>query len=172
MTKSIKLLTLCLVVTGVLLSSCSSKFGSRKEARLAATDYEEGGRSVLVIDKPTDEDYEMEQRRALRELEAKCANQRALLLPHHYQSTITNYPQRERWNYHLEAKEFVTSFCSPPKVSVDRDLMTERRNLYTRGCEEETSTNQFVCEERRTGKKQMTQDEWSELKTHYTYFRY
>ena len=170
MKNPIKLLTLFSIATIVLLSSCSSKFGSRKEARLAAKDYEEGGKSVLVLDEPSDEDYEMAMRDAQSDLNYKCAVERAKLLPQHAKD---NYLIRgERWNAHLKAKDFVTRRCTPPKVSVSRGGMTERLNLYTRRCEEETSTNQFVCEERRTGKKEMTMDEWSNLKTHYTYFRY
>ena len=37
---------------------------------------------------------------------------------------------------------------------------------------EETETNQFVYEEWRTNKDEMSSTEWFNLKTHYTYFRY
>ena len=50
--------------------------------------------------------------------------------------------------------------------------MGRRDNRYTRQCEEEMETNQFICEEKRTGKDEMTSNEWAKLKTHYTYFRY
>ena len=114
---------------------------------MAVTDYERGGKDVLVRYIPTDEDYETAKRVALNELKGKCAIQRALLLPHHYKSTIISFSQRDRWNSHLEAKEFVTSFCTPPKVSVDISAMGRRDNRYKRQCEEERETNQFICEE-------------------------
>ena len=75
-------------------------------------------------------------------------------------------------NQQSEARWFVKSFCNPPKVSINRDAMVKRDKKRTRKCFEETQTNQFVCEEWRTNKKEMSRDEWFKLKTHYTYFRY
>ena len=143
---------------------------------MAATDYERGGKNVLVIYTPTDEDYEREMIRAQNQLEDECRRERTKIMRDKPDFTTgsrrQNNNNRVDWAYSQQSKAFVESFCNQPVVSIDRDAMVRRDNRYTRRCEEERETNQFICEERRTGKNKMTTDEWAKLKTHFTYFRY
>ena len=149
---------------------------------MAATDYERDGKNVLVIYTPTDEDYERRIKVAQRELESECILKKSSItikedpfwnLPRGVKDSPYGRQQVRKWNQQSDARAFVESFCNPiVEVIIDRDAMVRRDNRYTRRCEEERETNQFICEERRTGKNEMTTDQWAKLKTYYTYFRY
>ena len=66
----IKLLTILLA--SIALISCSTKFGSRKEAEIVVTNYRREGGQVLETEKATDAVYEQKLKREQRELELTC----------------------------------------------------------------------------------------------------
>ena len=175
-TNPIKLLTLCKVATIVLLSSCSSKFGSKREAENVKLEFLSGGKEVVVVRTPTDEDYEREMRRAQNQLEDECRRERTKIMRDKPDFTTGSLRQntnnRIDWAYSQLSKAFVEQSCNSPVASVDRDAMVRRDEWKTRKCFDEFETKHFVCEERRTNKDEMSSYEWAKLKTHYTYFRY
>ena len=135
-----------------------------------------GGKEVVVVRTPTDEDYEREMIRAQKQLEDECRRERAQIMRHKPDFTTVSWRQKTKdsiaWAYLQQSKAFVEQLCSPPLASVDRDAMVRRDEWKTRKCFDEFETKQFVCEEWRTNKDEMTTDEWAKLKTHYTYFRF
>lgn len=132
------------------------------------------GKDVVVVYVPTDEDQEKAQKEAQKELESKCALETAKLMSKNPEKLelppLIKRRLIRKWGDHLIAKDFVNSFCNPPVVVVNRP--TERLNRRTRRCEEEKVTNQFVCEESKTNKDELSLDEWGNIKVRYSYFRY
>tara|TARA_B100000424_G_C22793498_1_gene426028 strand:- start:243 stop:548 length:306 start_codon:yes stop_codon:yes gene_type:complete len=76
------------------------------------------------------------------------------------------------WGYSQNAKAFVEQNCEPPIAVVDREAMTESKWRWKRKCEDEAQTRQFVCEQRKTDKEEMSLEEWEVIKVRYSYFRY
>ena len=144
------------------------------------TNYRREGGQVLVIEKATDAVYEQKLKREQRELEQTCIEERQKIMEKEpvLQGENTNYNRNVyrndliSWRYSLQAKAFVEQNCEPPIAVVDREAMTESKRRWTRKCEDETQTRQFVCEQRKTNKEEMSLEEWEAIKVRYSYFRY
>ena len=187
MTNPVKTITILSVATTLLLTSCSSKFGSREEARIAATTYRGKECKDVVVSYPAyPHQIKWETEARQESLENECARDRKGMgvkepvKPH----PILGTPKQKRdynsasiaYSYSQLSKSFVEQNCSPIKKIVlskeEIEALTKLKKEQTIECNEEKETKQFVCKEWKTDETKMERDEWFSLKPNYSYFRY
>ncbi len=172
MTNPIKLITTCSVAASVLLSSCSTKFKSKVEAENAKDEFLWNGKEVVVITTPTDREIEDAKKDARIKRARECKRAEEKL------NSAINHPYGKGKIANTiaiaYARQEVAEKCSlnPNADEINKETLTRRVTKNTRKCFDEFETRQFVCETSKTNKDEMTWEEWLELKTYYTYFRY
>ena len=131
-----------------------------------------GGKKVVVLWEEIDKDYQKVSKMTEEELEDRCVQEKGFILTDDQKSGLAFRDKPLLHDFSNQAEEFVEKFCDKPLASVESFTKTRQLDKKTRECFEETETNQFVCSENKTNKEELSWDEWVELKTHYTYFRY
>ena len=154
---------LCGVV--VFLHSCSSRFRSKEEASNAQRNFLEGGKEVVVVDIPTNEEV----------VEARRLN-RVYCRELTYQF-VEGFETREELNKAFELNDIHCDWQTHPngypiEEKINAMTLTKHETKKTRVCNNEMETSQFVCKEWKVGGDRITKSEWIELKPSYSYFRY
>lgn len=181
----IKAITLLSVATTLLLTSCTSKFGSREEAQIASNNYLTDYKKVVVIIKPSDELIWKSTKDKQNDLSRVCSGKRDVMLMKEPIKPERFYTRNQRDDYNRAlrrysqsagAKAFYDENCwfvpSLELTKEERDNLTTAELKITKTCKEEKTTNQFVCKEWRTNKTTMNKEEWDNIKPNYSYFRY
>ena len=159
--------TIGLFTASILLASCSGQFGSGKlgskdEARNARSNFLKGGKEIVVLDIPTDEEVErqVQSEKTFREWSCKYVRD---------DFSATHHVNPE---YVHERREFVEQHCDEAPIGITKETLTKRKTVFTRSCNHEEETSQFVCKELKVRGDEITREDWDDLKPTYTYFRY
>lgn len=171
MTKPLKTFTLLSIAAILLLGSCSSKFGSREEAKNAAINYERESKEVIVSTLPSLDEVRRETKKRQTELARECRKQE--------QKLNASQPTDEIAiaYYNLDNAEWKAKCLPSPEDEFsleleDIDELTKVERKQPIVCNEEKETNQFVCKKWRTNKEEMNGGDWLWMKPNYSYFRY
>ena len=168
MTKQIKAITIASVATIVLLSSCSNKFGSKEEARLAQLEFLEGAREFAVVDVPTDAEVEEKiyNAKVWRKVTCRTAKEHLRTGKDPSGKPIDPY-------YLRRTRVSVQKDCYPgAPLGVSKESLTKRDTKRTRICNYEEETRSYVCKEWKVKGDEIMKDKWLDLKPTYTYFRF
>ena len=158
MTTQLRVAILCILM--IMLSSCSSKYGSKEEAYNAQREFINNGKQVVIIDAPTDIEVQKERTRIAAVRKFSCPAVKQII-----DDGVTYKLQEKRAYIENECYE-----GAPIKAS--KETMTKREVLNTRDCFFEEETSQFVCKEWKISSDEMAKEKWLEVKPVYSYFRY
>ena len=186
MTKLTKSITIISIATTLLLGSCSSKFGSREEAKNAAINYRgKEGKTVVVSYKASADKIRWETQDRQQKINSACDRNRQGMNAQEPVKPKRFYTQKQRQDYNKariaftykeQSRAFFLENCSPiPRIVLGKkeiEKLTRFEKEQTIECNEEKETKQFVCKKWRTDKTKMDSDEWFSLKPNYSYFRY
>ena len=156
------------VPLSLLAVACSSKYGSREEAWNAKWEFVDGGKQIVVLDIPTDEEVEKEIENAKTMREWSCEASRVQL------EQIHHINPAHQQSYGEKQRRFLREKCyeGAPIDVVNKETLTKRETVFTRSCNHEEETRQSVCKEWKVRGDVTTRADWDKLEPTYTYFRY
>ena len=156
------------VPLSLLAVACSSKYGSKEEAFNAQWEFLVGGKKVVVLDIPTDEEVKKEIEREKKFMEWSCESSRVQLEQIHHINPAHQHSYGEKQRKFLREK----CYEGAPIRVVNKETLTKREKILTRSCNEEEQAKQFVCKEWNVSGDDVLKKDWDALKPTYTYFRY
>ena len=160
--------TLCLIAASILLASCSNKFNSKEEASNARFEFLKGGREIIIVDVPTDEELKKQITWETEVLESTCDVVKGYLRTGQFNGIPMDADDiRSR-------EKFVKQHCYPdsPTILSNKESLTTRRTVKTRTCNYEEETKSFVCKEWQVRGDEIMKEDWHKIKGTYTYFRF
>lgn len=158
---------LLILTTTPLLVSWSNKFGSKEEALYAQWEFMDGGKEIVVLDIPTDDEVEKEISLVKAMREPICRTMKE----HLRTGEVLGQPIDP---YYLAIKrKKVREDCYPgAPIRVSKETLTKRKTYNTRTCNYEQETRAYVCKEWRVYGNEIMKEDWMKLKPKYSYFRF